>query len=45
MNLFRTSAETDRTVMVDYLLNLQAANLMDMSPDPFTGLYLASSCD
>ena len=45
MNVFRTSAETARTVRVDYLLNLQAANSMDMIPNYFTALYLASSCD
>ena len=45
MNLFKTSAETARTVRVDYLLNLQAANPIDIRPNPFTALYLASSCD
>ena len=45
MNLFRTSAGTAHTVRVDYLLNLQAANPMDMSPNPLTALYLALNCD
>ena len=45
MNLFRNSAGTAHTVRVDYLLNLQAANPMYMSPNPFTAQYLASSCD
>ena len=36
MNLFRTSAETARTVRVDYqLLNLQAANPVDISPNHY----------
>ena len=45
MNLFRNSTGTACTVRVDYLLNLPAANPMCMSPNPFTALYLASSCD
>ena len=43
LNLFKTSAET--AVRVDYQLNLQAANPMDMSSNPFTVLYVALSCD
>ena len=44
VNLFTTSAEHARTVRVDYLLNLQAADPMDISSNPFTALYPASSC-
>ena len=45
MNLFITLAEPAFSVTVDYILNLQAANLMDMISNPFTALYRASSSD
>ena len=44
MNLFTTSAEIACTVRVDYLLNSHAANLTDISSNPFTAMCLASSC-